>query len=68
MEYCCRIWVGASSVVLSLLDKVQRRIVNVIGPILAVNIQHFYHRRKVASLSLFYKYFNGVVALANFLL
>ena len=39
MEYCCHIWAGASSVVLSLLDKVQSRIVKIIGPTLAVNHQ-----------------------------
>ena len=59
MEYCCHIWAGASSVVLSLLDKVQGRIVNIIDPTLAVNLQPLSHRRKVSSLSLFYKYFNG---------
>ena len=58
-EYCCHIWAGASSVVLYLLDKVQRRIVNIIGPNLAVNLQPLSHRPNIASLSLFYKYFNG---------
>ena len=59
MEYCCHIWAGAPSVVLSLLDKVQRRIVNIIGPTLAAKLQPLSHRRNVASLSLFYKYFHG---------
>ena len=59
MKYCCHILAGASSVVLYLLDKVQRRIVNIIGPTLAVNLQSVSHRRNIASLSLFYKYFNS---------
>ena len=45
--------------VLSLLDKVQRRIVNIIGPTIAAKLQPLSHRRNVASPSLFYKYFHG---------
>ena len=30
MEYCCHIWAGSSNDALSLLDKVQKRIVNVV--------------------------------------
>jgi ribonucleases P/MRP protein subunit RPP40 len=59
MEYCCHIWGGSSNDALSLLDKVQRRIVNIVGPALAANLQPLSHRRNVASLSLFYKYYNG---------
>ena len=37
----------------------QRRIVNIVGPDLCSNLQSLSHRRNVASLSLFYKYFHG---------
>ena len=59
MEYCCHIWGGSSNDALSLLDKVQKRILNLVGPALAANLQPLSHRRDVASLSLFYKYYNG---------
>ncbi|XP_065639570.1 uncharacterized protein LOC136072315 [Hydra vulgaris] len=59
MDYCCHIWGGSSNDALSLLDKVQKRIVNIVGPILAANFQPLSFRRNVASLSLFYKYYNG---------
>ena len=59
IEYCCHIWSGASSDVLSLLDRVQRRIINIVGPNLASTLQPLSHRRNVASLALFYKYYHG---------
>ncbi|XP_065650360.1 uncharacterized protein LOC136078515 [Hydra vulgaris] len=59
MEYCCHILVGSFNDDLSLLDKVQKRIVNIVGPALAANLQLLLHRGNVASLSLFYKYYNG---------
>ena len=58
MEYCCHLWAGAPANSLSLLDKVQNRVCNLIGPQLAAKLQPLSHRRNVASLSLFYKYFN----------
>jgi len=59
MEYCCHLWSGASSSSLMLLDKVQRRVANAIGENLASKLDSLSHRRKVASLSLFYRYFHG---------
>ncbi len=59
MEYCCHIWAGAPSAYLGVLDKIQRRICNLIGPDLASRLQSLSHRRAVASLCLFYKYFHG---------
>ena len=60
MEHCCcHIWAGDFPVELSLLDKVQRRIVNIIGPTLAANLQPLSQGDNVTSLSLSYKYFNG---------
>ena len=36
-----------------------KRVVNIIGPDLSCNLQSLSHRHNIASLSLFYKYFNG---------
>ncbi|CAE1157727.1 unnamed protein product [Acanthosepion pharaonis] len=51
MEYCCHIWSGAPSVCLGVLDRLQRRICNMVGPTLASRLQSLSHRRTVASLS-----------------
>ncbi|XP_065681395.1 uncharacterized protein LOC136095097 [Hydra vulgaris] len=59
MEYCCHIWGGSSNDALSLLDKVQKCIVNIDGLALAAKLQPLSHRGNVSSLSLFYKYYNG---------
>ena len=59
MEYCCHLWAGAPSHLLNLLDRIQNRVVNMIGPRLAQTLQPLSHRRDVASLCLFYKYFHG---------
>ena len=53
MEYCCHIWAEV------LLDKVQIRIVNIIGPALTANFQALSRCQNVASHSLFYNYYNG---------
>ena len=39
MERGCHVWAGASIEILSLLDKVRRRVVNIIVPSLTVNLQ-----------------------------
>ena len=58
MEYCCHIWGGAPrSQGLDLLDRVQKRVVNLVGPELSADLHALSHRRDVASLSLFYKYY-----------
>ena len=59
MEYCCHIWSGASKSSLSSLDKVQRRLRRLVGDNLFSTLQPLSHRRNVASLSLFYRYYNG---------
>ena len=59
MEYCCHIWAGASESSLSKLDQVQRRLRWLIGDELFNTLQPLPHRRNVASLSLFYRYFHG---------
>ena len=59
MEYCCHIWAGAPASCLDLLDKIQKRVVNLIGPVLSSSLQPLSHRRDVASLSLFYRYYHA---------
>ena len=59
MEYCCHIWAGAPSCYLKLLDKPQKRICRTVGPSLAASLEPLAHRRNVASLSLFYRYYFG---------
>ena len=63
MEYCCHIWAGAPASCLRLLDRIQRRIANIVGPDLASGLPPLSHRRDVASLSLFYKCYNGACSL-----
>ena len=59
MEYCCHVWVGASSCYLELLDKLQEWICRIMGPSLAASLEPLAHFRNVASLSLFYRYYFG---------
>ena len=59
MEYCCHVWAGAPSCYLDLLDTLQKRICRVVGPSLAASLEPLAHRRNVASLSLFYRYYFG---------
>ena len=59
MEYCCRVWAGAPSCYLELLDKLQKRIYRTVGTSLAASLEPMVHRRNVASLSLFYRHFFG---------
>ena len=59
MEYCCHVWAGAPSCYLELLDKLQKRLCKTVGPSLAASLEPLTHRRNVASLSLFYRYYFG---------
>ena len=59
MEYCCHVWAGVPSCGLELLDELQKRICRTVGPSLAVSLEPLAHRRNVASLSLFYRYYFG---------
>ena len=59
MEYCCHVGAGAPSCYLELLDKLQKRICRTVGPSLAPSLEPLAHRRNVASLSLFYRYYFG---------
>ena len=55
----CHIWAGAPSCYLELLDKLQKQIYRTVGPSLAASLEPLAHRRNVASLSLFYRYYFG---------
>ena len=59
MKCCCHVWAGAPSCYLDLLDKLQKRICRTVGPSLATSPEPLAHRRNVASLSLFYRYYFG---------
>ena len=59
MEYCCHVWAGAPICYLDLLDKLQKRICRIVGPSLAASLEPLAHRRNVASLSLFCRYYFG---------
>ena len=59
VEYCCHVWAGAPCCYLELLDKLQKWICRTVGPSLAVSLEPLAHRRNVANLSLFYRYYFG---------
>ena len=59
MEYCCHIWAGAPTCYLELLDKLQKQICRAVGPSLAASLEPLAHRRNVARLILFYRYYFG---------
>ena len=59
MEYCRHVWAGAPSCYLELLDKLQKRIYRIVGPLLAASFEPLAHYRNVASVSLFYRYYFG---------
>ena len=59
MKCCCHVWAGAPSCYLELLDKLEKRMCRTVGPSLATCIEPLAHRRNVASLSLFYRYYFG---------
>lgn len=60
LEYCCHVWGGAPSSVLNLLDCIQNKVIRLISdPSLTDDLQSLSHRRDVAALSLFYRYYHG---------
>ena len=59
LEYFCHVWAGAASYYLELLDKLQKRICRTVGPSLAASLEPLAHRRNVATLSLFCRYYFG---------
>ena len=59
VEYCCHVWVDPPSCHLEFLDKLQKRIYRTVGPSIAASLEPLAHRRNVASLSLFCRYYFG---------
>ena len=60
MEYCSHLRSGTTKTdCLDLLDRVQKRMLNLIGVDLAHRLDPLSYRRDVASLGLFYKYYHG---------
>ena len=59
MDYCCQAWVSGPSCYLELLGKLQKRICRAVAPSIAASLEPLAHRRNVASLSLFYRYYFG---------
>ena len=57
MEYCFTSGLVAPSCYLELLDKLQKRICRTVGPLFVASLEPLAHRRNVASLSLFYRYY-----------
>ena len=60
LEYCSHVWDGAPRSSLHLLDKVQSKAIRLINnQSLTKSLQSLSHRRLVADLSIFYRYFHG---------
>ena len=59
MESCCHVWASAPSCYLGLLDKLQKQICRIVVPSLADSLEPLAHRKNVASLSLFYRFYFG---------
>ena len=60
LEYCSHVWGGTPKSSLNLLDRVQSKAIRLISnPNLTNSLQSLSHRRLVADLSIFYRYFHG---------
>ena len=60
LEYCSHLWSKSAVSGTTLLDRIQKRVCNLIGPQLSQKLEPLSHRRDVSSLSLFYRYQNGL--------
>ena len=59
MEYSCHVWAGAPSCYLDILDKIWKQVCRIFRATLAASLEPLGHRRNLASLSLFYRYYFG---------
>ena len=59
MGYCCHVWDVTPKCYFELLDKLQKPICRTVGPALVASLEPLVHRRNVASLYLFYRYYFG---------
>ena len=60
LEYCSHLWSRSTATGTALLDRIQNRVNNLIGPELSQKLEPLSHRRDVSSLSLFYRYQTGL--------
>ena len=60
LEYCSHLWSRSTASGSALLDRIQRRVTNLIGPELSQKLEPLSHRRDVSSLTLFYRYHSGL--------
>ena len=61
MEYCFHVWAGAPCCCLEMLYKLQKWICRNVGPSLITSLEPLAHRQNVASWSLFYRYYIGIL-------
>ena len=60
LEHCSHVWGGAPKSSLNLLDRLKSKAIRLINnPHLTNSLQSLSHRRLVADLSIFYRYFHG---------
>ena len=59
MECCCHVLAGALSCYWKMLVKLQKRICRTVRPSLTASLEPLAHRRNVAGLSLFYRFYYG---------
>ncbi|VEN38199.1 unnamed protein product [Callosobruchus maculatus] len=60
LEYCSHMWVCAPKCTLRLLDTIQKRVIRLIDtPYLTKDLHTQEHRKRVADLSLFYRFYHG---------
>ena len=59
MRYCSHIWAGAPRCYLGMLDKPQKGRRGIVRPSLGPSLEPVAHRRNVASLNLFHRYYFG---------
>ena len=59
MECCCHVCAGAPRCYSVMLDKLRKWVCRTVGPTLAASLETLGHRRSVASLSLFYRFYSS---------
>ena len=57
IKYCCKVWAGAPSCYLELLNNLEKRMRRTLGSSLLLSLEPLVHLQHVASLSLFYMYY-----------
>ena len=67
MDYCCHVWACASSLLLELLDKLQKPICRTVVSFLAAPLKPLAHQQNVASLSLLDRYYFGNYVYLNWI-